>query len=82
MEIKIIRLEFKAPTRPALLPSAGKGTEWYFTSLAAIFQFFSREQIGCRLDQLWHKKLRVGSVFDTGSCVVSKHIAISKKQKS
>lgn len=62
------------------VPMNGK-KEYYFGSLAAIYDHFTPEQIGCKLESLWNSKIVPGKPKSTKHCVVSKHKVIRKKQK-
>lgn len=45
---------------------------WYFGSLAAIYELFTPEQIGCKLETLWNAKLGYGEHKITKHCVIYK----------
>lgn len=71
--ISLVKVEF-------FVPVDGK-KEYYFGSLAAIYDHFTPEQIGCKLESLWNSKIVPGKPKSTKHCVVSKHKVIRKKQK-
>ena len=54
---------------------------WYFGSLAAIYELFTPEQIGCRLETLWNYSLDHGESKITTYCVISKEIMYRKAHK-
>lgn len=54
---------------------------WYFGSLAAIYELFTPEQIGCKLETLWNYSLDYGGCKITNTCVISKEIIYRKAHK-
>lgn len=69
----IIKVQFFSPVEGRL--------EWFFTSVAAIFDQFTPEQIGCSLATLWGADaLPVGKVKATGNCLISRHYIARKPQ--
>lgn len=70
---KIIKVEF-------FVPIQGK-KEHYFGSLAAIYDVFTPQQIGCKLAALWSARIEEGKPKSTRYCVISKHGLHRKKQK-
>lgn len=67
----IIKLTFKHPKR-----------EFYFGSLAAIYEMFSAEQIGCTVEVLWAYNIEQGKPFENSQCIISKETLTRKKRKS
>lgn len=55
-------------------------TEYYFGSLAAIYDHFTDSQIGCKLEALWNAGIEQGKPKSTRFCVISKHEIVRKKQ--
>lgn len=55
---------------------------WYFGSLAAIYELFTPEQIGCKLETLWNYSLDYGECKITNTCVISKEIIYRKAHKT
>ena len=55
---------------------------WYFGSLAAIYELFTPEQIGCKLEALWNANLGYGEYKITKQCVIYKEKMYRKAQKS
>lgn len=55
---------------------------WYFGSLAAIYELFTPEQIGCKLETLWNSSLDYGGCKITNTCVISKEIIYRKAHKT
>ena len=72
MEKSVIKVQFHTPVEGSC--------DWYFTSLAAIFDRFSPAQIGCTLRTLWDRGVAVGSPKATRTCVISRHPLFSKPQ--
>lgn len=52
-----------------------------FSSLAAIFEVFSPEQIGCGLGHLYNLKVPDGSAFAGKRCIIKRERVVSKRQK-
>lgn len=71
---EIIKVTFHSP-----LPESGE-REFFFTSLAAIYERFSPAEVGCSLSTLWCFGLRVGNPKATKTCVISKHYIYRKPQ--
>lgn len=63
-------------------PKEGGGTEFYFGSLAAIYEMFDASEIGCRLEALWAANIDEEHPKATRSCVISKHVLYRKSQKN
>lgn len=72
MEQTIIKVQF-------LVPVDGR-TEYYFSSLAAIFERFSVEQIGCALSTLWNCNIDIHRPKTTRRCVISREPIYNKPQ--
>lgn len=66
----IITVTFFAPVR----------VDYYFGSLAAIYEVFTPEQIGCKIETLWAANIKEGVPKITKNCVISKHNILRKKQ--
>lgn len=52
-----------------------------FSSLAAIYEVFSVEQIGCTLGHLYNLKVPDGSAFVGKRCIIKRERVVSKRQK-
>ena len=72
----IIRVQFLNP-----VAEYGGQTDFYFGSLAAIYEVFTPEQVGCKLETLWNAKIDPLHPKTTPKCVVSKRVLYRKKQK-
>ena len=62
-------------------PKESGGTEFYFGSLAAIFEMFDTSEIGCRLEALWASNIDEDHPKATRFCVISKHVLYRKSRK-
>lgn len=64
-------------------PFADKPRQRYFlfSSLAAIYEVFSAEQIGCTLGHLYNLKVPDGSAFAGKRCIIRREPVVSKRQK-
>ena len=71
----IIRVQFLQP-----VTEHGGQTDFYFGSLAAIYEVFMPEQVGCKLETLWAAKIDALHPKTTPRCVVSKQVLYRKKQ--
>lgn len=56
-------------------------TEFYFYSLAAIYEVFTPEQIGCTVRTLWNSGIEVGKPYYNRRCSVRKEPIGRKPQK-
>ncbi len=56
--------------------------EYYFGSLAAIYDMFTPEQIGCKLEALWSYGISFNKPKLTRTCLISKHPLHRKPQKN
>ena len=66
------------------LPSEVQRTapEFFFTSLAAIYEVFTAEQIGCRVNRLYNIGLPDGKPYRGRRCEISREDIHSKAQKA
>ncbi len=55
-------------------------TEYYFGSLAAIYDTFTPSQIGCTLHTLWRSGIDENNSKATNNCVISKHKMLRKSK--
>lgn len=74
MSETIIKVQFFRPVE-------GK-TEFFFGSLAAIYEQFTPEQIGCGLTTLWSANITPDAPKSTRLCVISKHNIGRKPQNN
>lgn len=72
----IYRVKFKHP------PIDGDGrTEFFFSSLAAIYELFTPEQIGCAVNRLYNLNLSDGACYDGRLCEIARESVHAKAQK-
>ncbi len=72
----IIKVQFLQPRA-----DMGGRSDFYFGSLAAIFEVFSEDDVGCKLNTLWAAKIDVKRPKTTPKCVISKAVLYRKKQR-
>lgn len=60
----------------------GGATEFYFGSLAAIYEMFDAAEVGCRLEALWAANIDEAHPKATRHCVISKHVLYRKSRKN
>lgn len=73
-KVTFYRVEFQTP------PGADGQVEFFFGSLAAIYDVFDPEIVGCKIENLWNKNLsEPGSVWNGSRCSISNHELIRKK---
>lgn len=63
------------------IPVNGKH-EYFFGSLAAIYDEFTPEQIGCKLEALWSAGITYDNPKLTRTCLISKYPIHRKSQKN
>lgn len=69
-------LFFAAP-----FPSKPRQKFFLFSSLAAIFEVFSPELIGCGLGHLYNLQVPSGTAFAGKRCIIKREKVFSKRQK-
>lgn len=69
----LIVVEFFIPIKGSRL--------WYFGSLAAIYEMFTPEEVGCKLASLWNASLQGGDKKITRRCVIYKQVMYRKSHK-
>lgn len=75
-EKSIYRVSFKVPP----LLGADDRTEFFFHSLAAIYDTFTAEQIGCKVNRLWNIGVSHGNPYEGRRCRITKE-PISRKRR-
>lgn len=73
----IIRVQFREPP----VKKKPRQTDFFFGSLAAIYEKFTPEQIGCRVEHLWNYGVMIDRPYMNKLCVVSRELLIRKSQK-
>ena len=54
--------------------------DFFFTSLAAIYDLFAPEQIGCKVTNLWNVGVSDGVSYDGKLCCISREPLYRKKR--
>lgn len=70
----IYKVQFATP------PLADGKTEFYFSSLAAIYETFSSQQIGCAVQRLYNLKVSDGVPYEGKRVTISREVLVSKAQ--
>lgn len=77
-EESIYRVSFKVPP----LLGVDDRTEFFFHSLAAIFEVFTPEQVGCKVTRLWNIGVSQGNTYEGRLCTITKEPISRKRRKS
>ena len=56
-------------------------TDFYFFSLAAIYESFTAEQIGCKVENLWKVGVSDGQPYEGRLCRITREPILRKTQK-
>lgn len=79
---KFYRVKFLDPVVPLEGPLSIKNEpprrDYYFGSLAAVYELFTHEQIGCRVQQLW-RMVHPEQPYSNSKCTVSQESMYRKK---
>ena len=70
---KIYHLQFKEPVN--------NQTDYYFGSLSAIFDAFTAEDIGCKVERLWNIGVAKGAVYESKKCTIKAGSVKRKKNR-
>ena len=70
----IYRVEFKVPP----LLGIDDRKEFYFHSLAAIYEVFTARQIGCKVTRLWNIGVSHGTPYEGRRCKITKEQILRK----
>lgn len=70
----IYRVEFKVPP----LLGVDERTEFFFHSLAAIYEVFTAKQIGCKVTRLWNIGVSHGNPYEGRRCKITKERILRK----
>lgn len=65
----------------APIPSQPRQKFFLFSSLAAVYDVFSVEQIGCSLGNLYNLKVPDGCAYAGKHCIIKREPVVSKRQK-
>lgn len=77
----IYRVSFKKPPFEGEGEPAGK-TEFFFGSLSAIYDMFSSDEIGCKVQRLWNIKITEENPYIGRKCTITKEVLKRKKQQN
>lgn len=72
MEQYVIKVQFFKPVYGQI--------EYYFGSIAAMYERFTEEQIGCTQQAMWYHKLTPDKPKATSKCIITKHSVMRKPQ--
>lgn len=70
----IYRVTFKEP------PTETGERDFFFTSLSAIYERFSPEQIGCKVSRLWNLNVSGGNPYRGAKVTVTREPLHTKRQ--
>lgn len=73
----IYKVVFKAPPL-----SDDDRTEFFFTSLSAIYDTFTPDQVGCKVSRLWNIGVSQGQPYVGRLCQITKEETTAKKQNN
>lgn len=73
----IIRVSF----HEAPLAHQPQRRDFYFGCLSAIYEVFTPEQVGCKVQNLWNANIRVGSPYVNRLCVISREPFVRKTRE-
>lgn len=72
----IYRVNFDEP------PISGdQRCDFYFFSLAAIYELFTPQEIGCAVNRLWALKVSDGNTYEGRKCTISREEVKRKARK-
>ena len=76
----IYRVSFKEP--PALADgSPAEKTDFFFSSLAAIYDQFDKRDIGCQVARLWNLKITPENPYQGRKCTITTE-PVARKRRS
>lgn len=73
----IYRVAFREPPL-----SDDERTEFFFHGLAAIYEVFTPEQVGCKVTRLWNIGVSQGNAYEGRLCTITKEPIGRKRRKS
>ena len=78
MNKHVYRVSFNEP-----LPEVCDGkTDFFFTSLAAIYDRFIPDDIGCKVSRLWNLKITTDKPYMGRKCTITKEPVQRKKRQT
>lgn len=72
----IYKVEFLEP--PYFMSHGDTTTDFYFSSLAAIYERFTSKQVGCGVHHLWSLKISDGNVYNGKRCDIRRVELVGK----
>lgn len=76
-EIKIFKVVFNEPPMECC-----DRKEFFFSSLSAIYETFTPEQIGCKVTRLWSLGVSKGASYSNDRCTITRTTLRTKAQKN
>lgn len=73
----IIRVSFHEPP----LAHQPHRKDFFFGCLSAIYEVFTPEQIGCKVECLWESNVVVGNPYINRQCIISREPFVRKSRK-
>ena len=55
-------------------------TDFFFSSMSAIYEVFTPEQIGCKVNRLWNYGVGIGCTYENALCTITQHKLTRKAQ--
>lgn len=55
-------------------------TDFFFSSLSAIYEIFTPEQVGCKVSRLWNIGVSKGNAYEGAKCKITVEPLTSKSQ--
>ena len=72
---QIYRIVFKEPPF-----NDDDRSEFYYSTLSAIYEEFTPEQIGCKVTRLWNIGVSDGTPYEGKKCRITRELLMSKQQ--
>lgn len=72
---------YKVQFKKAVPMSYTDQREYYFGSLAAIYDVFDPFQVGCKVENLWHVGVSDGKPYENNLCRITREPLIRKQQR-
>lgn len=73
----IIKVSFREPP----LAEQPTKTDFYFGSLAAVYEAFTPQQIGCKVENLWNSSIQADHPYMNKLCIVTREVLMRKAQR-
>ncbi len=73
----IVRVSFHEPP----LKHLPQRRDFFFGCLSAIYEVFTPEQVGCKVECLWNSNIQVGSPYANRLCVISREPFVRKTRE-